>query len=603
MAFNPEKYEPVDLKYNLKVLWNFMRRYKSLFIGLMLLILGIELASFFDNFVFKYLVDKGTLFTQGDITAVLFSKIIFYSVLVFLAVKALDAIFWFFHIHIVNRLDGKVMSDIEKYSFWHITNLSYRFHANKKTGSIISQFTRGVNKIENFVDSFVFRFVPVTFRLLLSIGVIFYFDSITAITLIIMSILFIVSGVWITNVQKGPQAIANYREDNLKQNLSDVFLNMDTVKYFAKEKKTFNYFGKLSDKLRKSRLIFWDYFRWHSGIQTMILGIGIAAIFYFSFNSFLNGNITIGSITLIYAAVWKLIPQLFGLIHGYRDFIRSGVDVDALFKMFKEENEVKDLSNAKQLKAKNGKIEFKNVTFAYPQESENIKQDSVLKNFNLKIKKNTKVALVGPSGSGKTTIVKLLYRLFDINEGKILIDGQDISKVTQKSLRSNMSIVPQEPLLFDNTIYFNIAYASPDATKEQVWKAIKLAQLDKFIGRLPHGEKTIVGERGVKLSGGEKQRVSIARALLADKRILVLDEATSSLDSETEREIQNDLEKLMKNRTSIIIAHRLSTIMKADIIVVMDNGNIKEVGTHRELKSKRGGLYHRLWSLQQGGNL
>jgi len=494
------------------------------------------------------------------------------------------------------------MSDIEKSSFWHIINLSFRFHSDKRTGSIISQFTRGVSRVESFVDAFVFNFLPVLFRLLLSISVISYFDTTTALALVVMALLYIFFGVLITNKQKIPQAIANYREDVLKQNLSDVFLNIDTVKYFAKEKRTLNYFSKLSYHLKKSRLRFWHYFSWHSAIQTIVIGLGMGAVFYFSFNSYLDGKITLGSITLIYAAVWKLLPQLFGLIHGYREYIRSSVDVDALFAMFKEENEIKDIPQAKRLKVKDGKIKFEKVSFTYPSKE---KKDAllILNNFDLKIKKRTKVALVGPSGSGKTTVIKLLYRLYDLNEGKIKIDDQDISQVTQESLRNSMSVVPQEPLLFDNTIFFNIAYASPYATKKQVWKAIKFAQLDKFIERLPYKEKTIVGERGVKLSGGEKQRVSIARAILANKKILILDEATSSLDSGTEKEIQKDLEKLMKNRTSVIIAHRLSTIMKADIIVVMDKGKIKEIGSHKELKNKSRGLYQRLWKLQQGGNL
>jgi len=194
----------------------------------------------------------------------------------------------------------------------------------------------------------------------------------------------------------------------------------------------------------------------------------------------------------------------------------------------------------------------------------------------------------------------LLYRLFDLNKGKILIDGQDISLVDQESLRNSMSIVPQEPILFDNTIFFNVAYANPKASKEKVWEAIKFAQLDKLIEKLPKKEKTIVGERGIKLSGGEKQRVSIARAILADKKILVLDEATSALDSETEKEIQKDLEKLMVGRTTIMIAHRLSTIMKADVIVALREGKIVEVGSHQDLTKKKGGLYRRLWNLQQG---
>ncbi len=602
MSINLKKYENIDMKYNLKVLWSFLRKYKLIFFGTIGFIFMNEVVTFFDNFIFKYLVDKATLFTNEQIAAELFAKIVLITIIIFLGLRLVGALFWFIILHLINRLETNLMSDIEKKSFWHIINLSYLFHLNKKTGSIISQFTRGVNKVESFADAFIFNFVPVTFRIIISVGVIFYFDKTTALILTIMTALFIIFGIKITNIQKVPQNIANYREDILKQNLSDVFLNIETVKYFGKEKSTFNYFTNLSQKLKKSRLKFFDYFRWHAGIQTTILGVGITLILYFSFNGFLNGKMTLGSITLIYAAIWKLIPQLFGLIHGYRQFIRSSIDVNALFKMFKEKNEVVDVPQAKDIKIDEGKVEFDHVSFTYPKtRTMKNRQEAVLNNFSIKIRKNSKVALVGPSGGGKTTVIKLLYRLFDLDSGKIVIDDQDISKITQKSLRNSMSIVPQEPILFDNTINFNIAYANPKASRKDLWKAIRFAQLDQFIKNLPSQEKTIVGERGVKLSGGEKQRVSIARAILADKKILILDEATSALDSETEMEIQKDLEKLMKGRTTIMIAHRLSTIMKADIIVVIDKGRIVEVGSHKELTNKRGGLYQRLWGLQQGG--
>jgi ATP-binding cassette, subfamily B, heavy metal transporter len=599
-----KKYENIDLKYNLRVLWSFLKKYRSTFFWVILIIFAIEINSFIDNFVFKYLIDQAALFTKEQITAALFGKIIVYTVLFFLGIKLIGAYLWYLNINVVNKLESRLMNDIEKKSFWHIITLSYRFHINKKTGSIISQFTRGVNKVESFADAFIFNFVPVIFRMILSVSVIFYFDAVTAICLMVMTLLFVIAGVYITNKQKLPQNIANYHEDNLKQNLSDVFMNIETVKYFAKEKSTLAYFGKLSAKLKDARYRFWNYFAIFSAIQTVILALGMSAIFYFSFNGFISGRLTIGSIILIYAAVWKLIPQLFGLIHGYRQFIRSSVDVDALFKMFKEKNEVRDVRNAKKIDVKNANIEYENVSFAYPKKCKSgSKGCFAIQNLNLKIKKNTKVALVGPSGGGKSTVVKMLYRLFDLDNGKITIDGQDVSKVTQESLRDSMSVVPQEPILFDNTIWFNIAYANPKASRKDIWKAIKFAQLDKFIRRLPDKEKTIVGERGVKLSGGEKQRVSIARALLADKKILVLDEATSALDSETEKEIQNDLAKLMKGRTTMIIAHRLSTIMKADIIVVLKGGKIIEQGSHKQLTNKQGGLYRRLWTLQQGGEL
>jgi ATP-binding cassette, subfamily B, heavy metal transporter len=602
MAKKTFRYD-ASLSYTMQVLWSFIRKQKIYFWGVLIFTLLIELVVFADKFIYKYLVDRATDFSKNLIAPQLFAKMIFWLALSYLALKVFQSLFWFYRVHNLNLLDGNVMADVEKKSFWHIINLSYLFHLNKKTGSIISQFTRGVSKTESLIDAFAFHFFPTIFRLILSVGIISIFNGKVALILGVTSFSFITFGVYWSHKQRYAQQVANAKEDTLKQNLSDVFLNIETVKYFGKEQPTYAYFRNLANKLKESRFIFWRFHSWHSGIQTMIIGIGMSAMLYVMFNGFLDGELTLGSLTLILSSIWTLIPNLFGLIHGYRDFIRSSVDVSALFEMFKEKNEVVDIDDARKIKIDKGKIEFNNVNFTYPKNKSEKQIQIALKNFNLKIASDTKLALVGPSGSGKTTVIKLLYRLFDIDDGEILIDGQNINSVTQESLRNSMSIVPQEPILFDNSIFFNIAYANPKASSKNVWKAIKFAQLDKFISKLPHKEKTIVGERGVKLSGGEKQRVSIARAILANKKILVLDEATSALDSETEKEIQRDLEHLMKNRTTIIIAHRLSTIMKADKIVVLSKGEIIEVGNHKELKNKQGGLYKRLWSLQQGGSL
>src|SRR3989338_1294249 len=282
-------------------------------------------------------------------------------------------------------------------------------------------------------------------------------------------------------------------------------------------------------------------------------------------------------------------------MEGLRGYNRSIADFHDLFQYGKAHNEIKDKLNAKDIEIKQGVIEFKNVSFKYH-------QNELIKNFNLKVDKNQKVALVGHSGSGKSTLVKILYRLYDLDNGTIKIDGVDIKDIKQESLRSELSIVPQECVLFDDTIYNNILFSNPKASRKEVLQAIKFAQLDKAVRNFPYKENTIVGERGVRLSGGEKQRVSIARALLANKKVLVLDEATSSLDSKTESEIQKDLQNLMQGRTSIIIAHRLSTIMSADLIVVLDKGKIAQQGTHNQLISKPG-IYRELWGLQKGGYL
>jgi ATP-binding cassette subfamily B protein len=264
-----------------------------------------------------------------------------------------------------------------------------------------------------------------------------------------------------------------------------------------------------------------------------------------------------------------------------------------------EEHEVKDSLGAKNLKINAGKVEFDKVSFSYNK----AKEESVIKNLSFKVKPGEKVALIGPSGGGKSTLTKLILRLFDIKKGSILIDGQDISKVTQDSLRRQIALVPQDPILFHRTLRENIRYANQHVSDEELIAASKMAHCHEFIKKLPHGYDTHVGERGIKLSGGQRQRVAIARAILSQAKILILDEATSSLDSESEKLIQDALKNLIKNKTTFIIAHRLSTIMNVDRIFVLENGRIIEEGTHADLVSKESGLYKKLWNLQVGGYL
>jgi len=372
-----------------------------------------------------------------------------------------------------------------------------------------------------------------------------------------------------------------------------MFMNIDSIKYYGRETYIKNKFNNLSAINRDSLVKYWNYFRWSDAGQSAILTLGTFFLMFFSIRSFLAGRITLGTLTFVYTIYGSLFGNLYGLLHGIRNYYRSIIDFNDLFQYGKIEQDVKDRDNAEVLKINEGSVEFKDVSFKY-----NIR--NIFNEFNLKINPGEKVALVGHSGSGKTTLVKLLYRLYDVASGQITVDGKDIRDLKQESLRGELSIVPQECILFDDTIYNNIKFSKPDATKQEVMQAIKSAQLDKIISSFPYKENTIVGERGVKLSGGEKQRVSIARAILANRKILVLDEATSALDSETEHEIQKDLIQLMEGRTSIIIAHRLSTIMHADKIVVLEKGKIVQIGNHSELIAKPG-QYSNLWNLQKGG--
>jgi len=386
---------------------------------------------------------------------------------------------------------------------------------------------------------------------------------------------------------------ANNAEDTEKANIADMFTNIESIKYFAKENLVKSKFRNLTEITKQKTIKFWKYYAQLDAVHSLILSAGTFFLLYFTIKGFVKGQYTLGTLVFIYTIFSALIGQMFGFVYGIRNFYRSMADFEVLFRHAKVKNKIKDKQNAEELKIKEGEITFNNVSFRYGKRT-------VFRNFNLVIPKNQKIALVGHSGCGKTTLVKLLYRFYDVDSGAILIDGKNIKDFKQESLRSEMGIVPQECILFDDRIYNNIAFSKPGAKKEEVMNAIKFAQLDNTIKTFPNKERTIVGERGIRLSGGEKQRVSIARAILADKKVLVLDEATSSLDSQTEHEIQQDLQELMQGRTSIIIAHRLSTIMKADKIVVMKEGKIVQEGTHNEL-IRQPGEYKHLWSLQKGG--
>jgi len=491
------------------------------------------------------------------------------------------------------NLSGKMTADLKRRFFNHIINLSHSFHTTHKTGSLISRIIRGSGGIDRMNDVIIFNTAPLVFQLILVSGALIYFNLIPALVIFLTTVLFIYYSIYTQNKSKPSGAINHRTEDREKSEIADFLMNIDSIRYFAKEKKVQAKFKKLSENSKKTAIRYENFFSQLTAGQLFILGIGLFFLMYFPIMEFLEGALSIGDVVFIYTIYGNIAGPLWSFVHGTRQYYKAMIDFESLFQYTKIEQEVKDRPEAKKLKIREGEVEFKDLDFNYGKRK-------IFKKFNLKIPKNKKYALVGHSGCGKSTLVNLLYRLYDVDKGRVLIDNKDIRDFKQESLRNEMSIVPQECMLFDDTIYKNIAFSKPDATKREIIRAIKFAQLDKMIKDFPKKEKTIVGERGVKLSGGEKQRVSIARAILADKKILVLDEATSSLDSQTEHEIQADLAKLLQGRTSIIIAHRLSTIMHADKIVVMKKGKIVQIGNHNEL-IRQEGEYKKLWNLQKGG--
>ncbi len=587
------KSEKIDYLGTIKTYINFVKKYKGIFILILILTFIAEGINVIDKYLFKIIVDKGPLFTEGILSYEAFVKILLIIGSIYLIAILTKAILRWVTLHLLAILECNMMFDLKKKFFDHILHLSHNFHSSHKTGGLISKLIRGSNSIERLTDLTVFNFAPLIFQGIIAFASIFYFDKISALIVLITSTVFILYAIYINYLQQSSTIIANDAEDFEKSNISDIFTNVESIKYFGKEDNVKNRFANIATKTKEAIRKAWWYGNWQDSGLSFIGSLGLFFLIYFPLVGFLHGRISLGTLVFIYSVYGGLVSALWGFTVGIRDFYRANADFKALFEYDKIKNEIKDVVNAKNLKIKKGFIEFKNVDFSY-------KNRVILKNFNLVVPENKKVALVGPSGAGKSTLIKLLYRFYDVNNGEILVDDENIKNFKQESLRSELSIVPQECILFDDTIYNNIKFSNPNSTREEVFRAMKFAQLDKLVNRLPSKENTIVGERGIKLSGGEKQRVSIARALLADKKVLVLDEATSALDSETEHEIQKALEVLMKGRTSIIIAHRLSTIMKADIIVVMDKGKIIEIDTHKEL-IKKPGMYRKLWEMQKGG--
>jgi ATP-binding cassette subfamily B protein len=585
----------VDFKYNFKNYWSFIGKHKILFFTLFFFVLIVEGLLIVDKFLFKIIIDEGTKFVEGTLLQSAFIQILMVILLVFIGISISRTIFKWLIVNLSAKLDSNVIFNLKRRYFNHIVKLSHRFHTGHKTGSLISRLGRGTGAVEQMTDTLVFQFAPFLFNILLVGFSLAQFSLIPALVIFGISIVFVLYSFYIQQLQQVAKLKYNDNEDREKGFIGDVFTNVDSIKYFGKENFISRKFAALSNRTKKSALKYWHYFRWFDAGQTFILSLGTFLLIYFPLKEFLAGTLTLGTLVFIYTIYGNVIGPMFGFVWGIRGFYRSMADFQKLFEYGKIENDIKDKENAPKLKINKGHVEFRNIKFFYGK-NRNFSFD----NFNLKINKNEKVALVGHSGCGKTTLIKLLYRFYDVVGGEILIDEKNIKNFNQESVRSELSIVPQETILFDDTLFNNIKFSNPSASRKEVLEAIKLAQLDKFVNNLPKKEQTIVGERGVKLSGGEKQRVSIARAILANKKILVLDEATSALDSETESEIQKSLENLLEGRTSIIIAHRLSTIMNADRIIVMKDGKIIQQGNHRTLIKKQG-EYRRLWNLQKGG--
>lgn len=487
----------------------------------------------------------------------------------------------------------RVMHDLQEHTFAYLMRHSYQFFLNSFAGSLVKKVNRLASAFEEFADTIEFNLLPLITTLGGTLVVLASINHLIAFIFVIWISLFLVFNVlfgrW--KIKFDIQRAACDSESTGV--LADAIGNHTTVLSFAGSAHELTIYAKALDRLRRARIRSWNLAEINFLIHGLITLTVESIVLYFSLRLWRAGTLTVGDFILFQSYFLIIVNKLRESDRIIRRFYSSFSDAKEMVDILDTSHEIQDVPRAKRLKASKGEIEFSHVSFSY-------QSRQVMDDFSLTIKAGQKVAFIGSSGAGKTTIVKLLMRFYDPQQGKILIDGQSIAKVTQDSLHEHVSLVPQEPILFHRSLLDNIRYGRRDASDEEVIEAAKQAHCHEFIQTLPDGYQTFVGERGVKLSGGERQRIAIARAILKNAPVLILDEATSSLDSESEALIQSALETLMKGKTVIVIAHRLSTIMRMDRILVIEQGRVSDEGTHEELLQKKG-IYQKLWNIQAKG--
>lgn len=491
-------------------------------------------------------------------------------------------------------VQARVMRDLADTSFQYLIRHSYRFFTDSFSGSLTRKVNRLTRAFEDIIDQVEFSLLPLTITTIGILVVLFRRHFMLGFALFLGVLIFFALHFWVASWKQKYDFERAKKDSETTGVLADALTNSINIKLFSSYSEEESLYRKVLEELRKLRSFTWGLNEWIDAAQGTIAILIEVVMLYIAVLLWQRGHLTIGDFVLIQVYLINLFERLWEFGRTLRRIYEGLSDAGEMVEILEAQHEVRDTPTAKLLVVEQGKIEFKNVDFSFHQTR------SVLDRFNLSIKPGEKMALVGFSGAGKTVITKLLLRFYDIDAGEILIDGQNIAHATQDSLRGKIALVPQEPILFHRTLKENISYGRPLASEEEIIDAAKRANCHEFIYELPYGYDTYVGERGVKLSGGERQRVVIARAILKNAPILVLDEATSSLDSESEALIQKALVELMKGKTTIAIAHRLSTIMQMDRIVVIDKGKIIDEGTHGELLAK-GGIYKKLWEIQAGG--
>ncbi|MEO1549117.1 MAG: ABC transporter ATP-binding protein/permease [Pseudomonadota bacterium] len=557
----------------------------------LIMLVGARAASVSTPFFYKEAVDTLAPTQTGDPALFLAlgagGLVVAYGVLRLLSIglnQLRDAIF--------AKVGQRALRRLAIETFEHIHALSLRYHITRKTGGLSRIIERGVKGVEFLLRFLLFSIGPLVLELAMIAAVLFFVFDVWYLAAVVLTIfLYVFFTFKVTEYRVKIRKRMNDRDTEANQKAVDSLLNFETVKYFGAEAREAQRYDASMDGYERAAIETSITLAWLNFGQALIINGGLVAVMVMAAMGVRSGDLTVGDFVMVNAYMIQITMPLNFLGTVYREIRQSLVDMGEMFELLEQPAEVKDKPGAPRLNVSGGHIELRDVRFAY--------EDTrpILKGVNLDVPAGHTVAVVGPSGSGKSTIGRLLFRFYDVRAGGLSIDGQDVRDVTQASLREAIGVVPQDTVLFNDTIYYNIAYGRPEAGRDAVIAAAKAAQIHEFIEALPDGYETTVGERGLKLSGGEKQRVGIARTLLKNPPILLLDEATSALDSETERDIQDALKAMGQGRSVITIAHRLSTVVDANRIVVLEQGEVVEEGTHADLLAREG-RYASMWHRQ-----